>query len=223
VSVLLDPSTSRSALEAVTLLLLATALGSTVLLRTQTLVRLLVLQGVLLAAAAGAVALTFPSMHSYLAVVITALVKAVAVPLALRYALRAVGRGSGAEIVLSRKLTFVLAVALILLAFYVTAPTASIRTDLAPHSLPAAVSLILVGLLTMATRRKALAQVAGLVMLENGIYLAALVVTRGLPLAVELGVAVDVLVGVLVMGLVVQQIERTFATIDTDRLRALRG
>jgi hydrogenase-4 component E len=221
--VLLDPGASRSALDAVSLLLLATALSSTLLLRTQTFVRLLALQGVLLAAAAGAVALAEPSVHSYIAVAITALVKAAAVPLALRYALRRVGRGSGAEIVLSRKLTFLLAVALILVAFYVTGPTASIGADLAPHALPAAVSLVLLGLLTMATRRKALAQVAGLVMLENGIYLAALVVTRGLPLAVELGVAVDVLVGVLVMGLVVQQIERTFATIDTDRLRALRG
>jgi hydrogenase-4 component E len=125
--------------------------------------------------------------------------------------------------VLSRKLTFLLAIALILLAFYVTGPTSRVGGDVAPNALPAAVSLVLLGLLTMATRRKALAQVAGLVILENGIYLAALVVTRGLPLAVELGVAVDILVGVLVMGLVVQQIERTFATIDTDRLRALRG
>jgi hydrogenase-4 component E len=218
-----DAGASQSALDVISLLLLATALGSALLLRTQAFVRLLALQGVLLAAAAGAVALAEPTLHSYAAVAITALVKAVAVPLVLRLALRKVGRLGGTEIVLSRKLAFVLAVALVLLAFYVTGPITRAESALMPNVLPAAVSLILLGLLTMATRRKALAQVAGLVMLENGLYLAALVVTRGLPLAVELGVAVDVLVGVLVMGLVVQQIERKIGTSDTDRLTILRG
>lgn len=224
-----DAGALRSALDVISLLLLATGLGSTLLLRTHAFVRLLALQGVLLAAAAGAVALSEPTLHTYVAAAITGLVKAVAVPLALRLALHRVGRVGGSEIVLSRKLAFVLAVALILLAFYVTGPIARSVGDLTPNALPAAVSLILLGMLTMATRRKALAQVAGLVMLENGLYLAALVVTRGLPLAVELGVAVDVLVGVLVMGLVVQQIERTFASrdtdasMDTDRLTILRG
>jgi hydrogenase-4 component E len=223
VSMLYGSGVARSTLDAMSLLLLATAIGSTLILRTDAFVRLLALQGVLLAAAAGAVVLAFPSLHGVSAVAITALVKAVAVPLTFRYALRRVGRAGGAEVVLSRKLTFVLAVALVLLAFYVTRPLAYAAGDLAPNALPTAVSLILLGLLTMATRRKALAQVAGLVILENGLYLTALAVTRGLPLAVELGVAVDILVGVLVMGLVAQQIERTFATIDTDRLRALRG
>jgi hydrogenase-4 component E len=60
-------------------------------------------------------------------------------------------------------------------------------------------------------------------MSENGIYLAAIAITRGLPLAVELGVGVDILVGVLVMGLVVRQLDLAFASIHTDRLKALRG
>ena len=89
--------------------------------------------------------------------------------------------------------------------------------------MPAAVSMMLLGLFTMATRKKALTQVVGLVVMENGIYLAALVVTRGLPLAVELGVAIDILVGVVVMGLVVRQIERIVAPVDIDQLRELRG
>jgi hydrogenase-4 component E len=62
-----------------------------------------------------------------------------------------------------------------------------------------------------------------LVAMENGLYLAGLVVTRGLPLAVELSVAADVLVGIVVMTLVSRQIHLRFATIDTDRLQSLRG
>jgi hydrogenase-4 component E len=220
--VLLDPSATRDAIDAISLLLLATALSSTMILRVETFVRLLAAQGLLLAAVAGAVALSSPTLHAYLAFLVTAAVKAIAVPAVLTYALRRLGRRGGVEVILSGKLTFVLAVALVLLAFYVSGPIARAGADLTPNALPSAMSLILIGLFTMATRKKALAQAAGLVMMENGIYLAALAVTRGLPLAVELGVAADVLVGVLVMGLVVQEIERTFGPIDTDLLRTLR-
>ena len=59
--------------------------------------------------------------------------------------------------------------------------------------------------------------------MENGLYLMAVVATQGLPLAVELGVAIDLAVGVLVMGIFARQIHRTFDTINTDHLRTLRG
>src|SRR5439155_4936856 len=85
-----------------------------------------------------------------------------------------------------------------------------------------AIGLMLVGLLMMVTRRKALSQIFGLLTLENGIYLAALVATDGLPLAVELAVAFDVLVGALLMAILTQRISQTFQTINTDRLSALR-
>jgi hydrogenase-4 component E len=90
------------------------------------------------------------------------------------------------------------------------------------QAVPAAIALMLVGLLMMVTRRKALSQVLGLLTLENGIYLAALVATRGLPLAVELAVAFDVLVGALLLAILTQRISQTFRSTNTDRLNALR-
>jgi hydrogenase-4 component E len=219
---LLDQAAARSAVDAISLGLLATALVSTLLLRTEAFVRLLVLQGVLLAAAAGAVALSAPSLHAIAALLVTIAVKAVGVPAILALAARRLGQQGGTEIILSRKLALVAAVALALLAYYVTAPISRAVGDLTPNAMPAAVSLVLLGLFTMTTRKKALVQVVGLVMMENGIYLAALVVTRGLPLAVELGVAVDILVGVIVMGLVARQIQRAFAIVDVDQLTVLR-
>ena len=126
---------ARSAIDTISLLLLATALASALLLRTEAFVRLLACQGVLLAAAAGAVALSAPSAHSYVAFLVTALVKAVAVPVVLTYALRRLGWRGGAEIVLSRKLMFVVAVALVLLAYYVAAPLAG-RGRRAHHERP---------------------------------------------------------------------------------------
>jgi hydrogenase-4 component E len=90
-------------------------------------------------------------------------------------------------------------------------------------ALPAALGLLLIGLLTMLTRRKALAQVVGLVTMENGLLLAAVVATRGLPTVVEIGVAVDVLSGVTLMVLLGLGMHQNTGRTSTDEFRALRG
>lgn len=222
-TVFIDETTARDAIGVMALLLLATGLISTVLHRISSFITLVGVQGLLLAGCAAAVALATAEPHAYLALVVTVAVKIVGVPVVLTYALRRVRQRLEAESVISHKLAFVIAVGLALLAYLVAGPIARENAQIPPNALPAAVALLLLGLFTMAIRASALTQVVGLVMAENGIYLAAVAVTRGLPLAVELGVAVDILVGVLVMGLVTRHIERTFTTIDTSRLKALRG
>ena len=222
-SVLLDDGAARDTIGALALMLLATGLISTVLHRPGSFITLVAIQGVLLSACAATVALASGDAHAILALVVTVAVKVIGVPSVLTFAVRRVRLRLETDSALSHKLAFVIAVGLVLLAYLVAGPIARGDAEIPPNALPAAVALVLLGLLTMAIRSGALTQVAGLVMAENGIYLAALAVTRGLPLAVELGIAVDILVGVLVMGLVVRHIERTFTSIDTGRLRALRG
>jgi hydrogenase-4 component E len=75
----------------------------------------------------------------------------------------------------------------------------------------------------MINRRKALTQVLALLSLENGLFLAAISLTYGMPLIVELGVLFDVLVAVLVLAILAYQIRETFASMDVSRLRSLRG
>ena len=82
---------------------------------------------------------------------------------------------------------------------------------------------MLVGMFLMIVRRKALSQVIALVTIENGIALAALVATAGMPLAVELGLAFDLIVGVVLMGVFAGRISQTFRTTNVDRLRNLKG
>jgi hydrogenase-4 component E len=74
----------------------------------------------------------------------------------------------------------------------------------------------------MLTRRLALSQVIGFLVLENGIFLYGLTQTHGMPLLVEMGVIFDVLVGVLVSGLVIFRLNRSFEHIDVTQLRGLR-
>ena len=82
---------------------------------------------------------------------------------------------------------------------------------------------MLLGLLAMLVQRGALGQVIGLVTMENGLYFAAVAATHGLPFVVELGVAVDALVAVVVMTLLSRRMHDTLGTTNTDLLRSLRG
>ena len=220
---LLDLATARDVVDALALCLIATGLVSTLLHRFSSFITLVAIQGLLLSGCAAAVALATGDMHAYLALAMTFAVKVLGVPAILMLALQRVRQRREVEPVISHKLAFVVAIGLTLLAYLVAGPIARAGSQAAPNALPAAVMLLLLGLFTMAIRGTALTQVVGLVMSENGIYLAAVAVTRGLPLAVELGVGIDILVGVLVMGLVVRQLDLIFASIRTDRLKALRG
>lgn len=90
-------------------------------------------------------------------------------------------------------------------------------------ALAAAVSLILTGSFLMVSRKKALMQVLGLLVLENGIFLAALITTFGMPLVIEIGIFFDILMGLLLMGIFVFRISDTFEHLDVSKLRRLRG
>ena len=89
-------------------------------------------------------------------------------------------------------------------------------------NVPTALATMFSGFLLLITRRKAITQVLGYLILENGIFIFAVLLSAALPLMVEAGVLLDLLVGVFVMGIVLNQISREFATLNTERLTALK-
>jgi hydrogenase-4 component E len=91
------------------------------------------------------------------------------------------------------------------------------------HLLSAALSTVLLGCFFMISRRTAISQLIGIVVMENGLFLCAVAVTGGMPLIIELGIFFDVLVGALVMGIMTYQIRGTFDTLDTKYLNKLKG
>ena len=95
--------------------------------------------------------------------------------------------------------------------------------SLGHNTLAVAISVFLIGFFMMLNRRKALTQVLALLTLENGVFLAAICLTYGMPLIVELGVFFDVLVAVMVLGILVFRIRETFESMDVSKLRRLRG
>lgn len=83
--------------------------------------------------------------------------------------------------------------------------------------------MIMTGLSTMVLRKRAIIQICGLITLENGIYLLGLLITEGLPLVVELGVFLDVLIAVVVLVILTNRMSLSFMTTDTTVMRKLKG
>jgi hydrogenase-4 component E len=87
---------------------------------------------------------------------------------------------------------------------------------------PASIATLLTGFLLLTTRRKAISQVIGYLVMENGIFIFGTLLTEAMPVMVEAGALLDLLVGIFVMGIVINHISREFSSIDTSRLRTLR-
>ena len=111
---------------------------------------------------------------------------------------------------------------LTVLAYAVSRPLVALNPTAATRAMPAAFAVILVAVFVMVSRRRALSQAVGFLMLDNGIAATAFLITAGVPLIVELGASLDVLFAVLVLGLLTGHVRRAFGGTDLDQLRELR-
>ena len=118
--------------------------------------------------------------------------------------------------------SMVVAGLLVLFAYAITRPLVALSQLPTRAGMPLAMGLVLVSLFVVISRKKALTQVVGFLMLENGLTLLAVLGTYGIPLIVELGVFLDVLMGFLVMQIFIYQIHETFESIDVEQLNRLR-
>jgi hydrogenase-4 component E len=113
------------------------------------------------------------------------------------------------------------AAALTLLAYAVTRPLVALAPSPATTILPAAFAVVLIGFFTLVTRRRALSQVVGFLLLDNGITATAFLAAAGVPLIVELGVSFDLLLVVLVLQVLTTRLRTAFGSSDLDELREL--
>ena len=112
--------------------------------------------------------------------------------------------------------------ALTVLAYAVTRPIIALDPSPTTRAVPAAFAVILIAVFIMVSRRRAVSQAVGFMMLDNGIAATAFLITAGVPLIVELGASLDVLFAVLVLGLLTGHMRRAFGGTDLDQLRELR-
>jgi hydrogenase-4 component E len=153
---------------------------------------------------------------------ITIVAKAVLLPWLLLMVVKRVHISREIESVIPAYLILILAAGIVVLAFRLNASLGSVRQAITGNALPVGVTLILIGVLVMAARRKALVQMVGLFASENGIFFTAMAVSQGMPLIIEIGVILDVVLGALVMGILVLRV-RTSVDTDIADLEDLRG
>ena len=117
--------------------------------------------------------------------------------------------------------TLLVGIVLVVVAFDLALPIAELAGTVTRGTLGIAMACVLLSLLMMITRRRAIAQVIGFLSLENALFFAATGATYGMPMVVELGIALDVLVGVLVFGVFFFRIRETFDSLDVEHLEKL--
>jgi hydrogenase-4 component E len=186
-----------------------------------TTVALLAVQGTLLGALACLLALHGHDDALLGAAVAMVLVKAVLLPALLRRALARATETRDAVPLLGAAPTMVLASLLTLLAYAVSAPLTRAAPSAATRAVPVGLAAVLFGLLALTTRRQALSQVAGLLLLDNGIAATALLTAGGVAPIVERGVCLDLVLMVLVLLVLTSRLRTTFGATTVDDLREL--
>ncbi|MHB8586314.1 MAG: hydrogenase [Thermoplasmatota archaeon] len=184
-------------------------------------VRMYAIQSAILSILAGLVAVYTGQWDLLLLAVFTIGVKVVGIPAFLHFLVDRIRIKRESQPYIDQTLTLAIAGALILAAYWIVRGIQLPPTLLARHSLTASLAVVFIGFLIMATRRKAVSQTLGLLVMENGMFLAGLSLTYGMPLLVELGVAFDVLVAAIIVGILIFNINRTFDTVDASRLSKL--
>ncbi len=160
--------------------------------------------------------------HLYVTAVIALVFKAIAIPVALHRIIQQLGIHREIEAAVGTGLTMIVGMALVALAMVVMLRVTAHADPLAREDLAFALSVVLLGLLMMVTRRNAVSQVVGFMSLENGLVLAA-TGAKGMPLVVEISVAFSILIAFIVIGIFLFRIRERFDTVDIHVLDRFRG
>jgi hydrogenase-4 component E len=190
--------------------------------RISTCIALFSVQSLVITAQIIAVSRMHHSAEGFVIAGLVLTVKVVAIPYALYRIVEELKAPRDVSSSTSSSQSVFIAAGLILLSFFAVRPYVGVLGG-DQAMLAAAVALVLTGGFLMVSRKKALMQVVGLLVLDNGIFLAALTTTFGMPLIIEIGIVFDLLMGVFLMGLFVFRIRDTFDHLDVSKLRRLRG
>lgn len=190
--------------------------------RIATRIKAVALQGALLSLLQFIARGTIFDLHSALLLTITFSVKTVAIPLLILRANRGITNRTDKEPLVSNHLLLLTAGVITILSFLnMRSFPLTDGTAISPLLTPAALTTVLTGFLILVTKTKATNQVIGFLILENGIFTFGMTIISEFPVMVEVGVLLDVLVGVFVMGIVIYHINKTFDNIDTRALSTL--
>jgi hydrogenase-4 component E len=186
------------------------------------LVNLLALQGALLFSATLLLAWRTGDRNLYVSAALTLGLKVIFLPWLLHRLIRRLGVYWDTEPLLNITGTMLVGVLVVIFSFGLAQPISALASTATRNSIGIAVAVILIAFLTMITRRKAMSQVVGFLSMENGLFFGAMSATYGMPMIVELGVALDVLVAMLVLGVFFFHIRDQFDSLDLKNFESLK-
>ena len=217
--------TQLPVLEQLMLVLAALALFTSFVLLEQAklvaAIRAFAWQGALVAAVTTLVAANGQFTHLYFSALLTFGLKALLIPWMLHRLVRRLELDRHSQALRYPVLVNMAAVALVIFSYWLVLPIVQQELMFTRNMLAVSLALVLIGLLMMVFRQQAIAQVLGFMSMENGLFLAAVSATGGMPLVVELGVAFDVLVAMVLFGVFFFRIRESIDSLDVDRLNQL--
>lgn len=205
------------------MMLLITSLGIIASPQLGACIRFYAIHSFLLASITALVAYGHHVEHLFIPAILTLVLKTIIIPQVFFRIVRQLGIRREVESYINIPFSLLLAVLLVFVSFYVTGSGKIFKAVSPNEFIPLAISTIFLGMLMMTSRKKAVTQIIGLLLIENGLFLMAVTMTFGMPLLVELGIFFDVLVGVLIMGIFVFKIRGAFEGIDVDDMTVLKG
>jgi hydrogenase-4 component E len=188
-----------------------------------TTIRLYGLQSFLLALVAATIAIAESRPELFITAAITVVLKAILIPWFLMRTVDRIGIHREVEPFLNVPASLLICLGLTVVGYRVSTAFQEGARGVGHHLIGVALSLLLIGLFMMVSRRKAITQILALLTVENAVFLVAVGVTSGMPLIVELGISFDVILAVLVLGVLVHRIVDRFESMDISRLSKLKG
>jgi len=190
--------------------------------RILSLINLFAAQGFVLVLSTLVVAYFTHQSHLYYSALLTLVLKVLLLPWIMHRLIRALNVRWDVETLINIPATMLIGIVLVVFAFNLAAPISQFAGTITKSTLGIATACILLAFLMMITRRKAVSQVIGFLVMENGLFFAATSATYGMPMVVELGIALDVLVATLIFGVFFFHIRNTFESLDIHHLEKLK-
>jgi hydrogenase-4 component E len=190
--------------------------------RVLSLINLFAAQGLALAASTAIVAWGTGQSHLYWSAGLTLLLKVILLPWLLYRLIRQLEVRWDVEPLINIPTTMLVGIVLVVFSFNLAVPISQLASTVTRATLGIALACVMLSFLMMITRRKAITQVVGFLSMEKGLFFAATSATYGMPMVVELGIALDVLVGMLILGVFFFQIREQFDSLDLKHLEKLK-
>ncbi|TAL24397.1 MAG: formate hydrogenlyase [Nitrospirae bacterium] len=203
-------------------MVLLTAFGMLVQRRMYGLIHLFAWQGFFLSISTAIVGFVAGAHHLYISSILTLSLKVILLPYILHILIQRLKIHKEVETIVNVPMTMMIGIALVIFSYHLTAPVRELSTLMTRSTLAVALATVLLGLLMMITRRHAVTQIIGFLAMENGLFFAATSATYGMPLVVELGVALDILIAAFIFGIFFFHIHTTFDSLDVDQMARLK-